>query len=96
MPDEDAALGLYEATQELTQAAGLPAYEISNHAAPGEESRHNLIYWRYGEYVGCGPGAHGRLRLGGVRHATSTERNPERWAAARRAVTVTAGWRTCR
>lgn len=81
VPDEDAALALYEATQELTEAAGLPAYEISNHAAPGEESRHNLVYWRYGEYAGCGPGAHGRVSLGGVRHATSTERNPERWAA---------------
>ena len=81
VPDEDAALALYETTQELTETAGLPAYEISNHAAPGEESRHNLLYWRYGEYAGCGPGAHGRLKLGGVRHATSTERNPERWAA---------------
>ncbi len=80
IPDEDAALALYEATQELTAAAGLPAYEISNHAAPGEESRHNLLYWRYGEYAGCGPGAHGRLAVGGTRHATSTERNPERWA----------------
>jgi putative oxygen-independent coproporphyrinogen III oxidase len=80
IPDEDAALALYEATQELTAAADLPAYEISNHAAPGEESRHNLLYWRYGEYAGCGPGAHGRLAAG-VRHATSTERNPEAWAA---------------
>lgn len=81
VPDEDAALALYDATQELTAAAGLPAYEISNHAAPGEESRHNLIYWRYGEYAGCGPGAHGRLSASGVRYATSTERQPERWAA---------------
>jgi putative oxygen-independent coproporphyrinogen III oxidase len=81
VPDDDAALALYEATQELTEAAGLPAYEISNHAAPGQESRHNLLYWRYGEYAGCGPGAHGRLTLGGERHATSTEPNPERWAA---------------
>ena len=79
VPDGDAALALYDVTQELTQAAGLPAYEISNHAAPGEESRHNLLYWRYGEYVGCGPGAHGRLVLDGVRHATSAERHPERW-----------------
>jgi oxygen-independent coproporphyrinogen-3 oxidase len=79
VPDGEVALDLYAATQELTQAAGLPAYEISNHASPGEESRHNLTYWRYGEYVGSGPGAHGRLRLGGVRHATSAERNPERW-----------------
>jgi putative oxygen-independent coproporphyrinogen III oxidase len=81
IPDEDAALALYEATQELTAVAGLPAYEISNHAAPGEESRHNLLYWRYGEYAGCGPGAHGRLAADGVRRATSTERNPERWAS---------------
>jgi oxygen-independent coproporphyrinogen-3 oxidase len=80
VPDEDAAFGLFDVTQELTAAAGLPAYEISNHAAPGDESRHNLLYWRYGEYAGIGPGAHGRLLFGGVRHATSTERNPEGWA----------------
>ena len=79
LPDGEAALALYDVTQELTAAAGLPAYEISNHAAPGEESRHNLIYWRTGEYVGVGPGAHGRLELSGRRHATSTECNPERW-----------------
>ncbi len=80
MPEGEEALALYEATQELTSAAGLPAYEISNHASPGEESRHNLLYWRYGEYAGCGPGAHGRLVFSGARHATSTERSPERWA----------------
>jgi len=80
VPEGEDALALYEATQELTTAAGVPAYEISNHAAPGEESRHNLLYWRYGEYAGCGPGAHGRLVFGGARHATSTERSPERWA----------------
>lgn len=80
-PDEDTAFALYDVTQELTSAAGLPAYEISNHAAPGEESRHNMLYWRYGEYAGIGPGAHGRLLLGGVRHAVATERNPEGWAA---------------
>jgi putative oxygen-independent coproporphyrinogen III oxidase len=80
VPDPDAALALYEITQEMTERAGLPAYEISNHAAPGEESRHNLLYWRYGEYVGVGPGAHGRLMLDGRRHATLTERQPERWA----------------
>lgn len=79
VPDADAARALYDLTQELTAAAGLPAYEISNHAVPGEESRHNLLYWRYGEYAGCGPGAHGRLLLDGVRHATSSERVPERW-----------------
>ena len=63
MPDPDAALALYEITQELTTARGLAAYEISNHATPGAESRHNLLYWRYGEYAGIGPGAHGRLLI---------------------------------
>ena len=58
----------------------MPAYEISNHAAPGEECRHNLLYWRYGEYAGIGPGAHGRVVVAGTRHATATERQPERWA----------------
>ena len=61
VPDDDAARALYETTQEVCEAAGLPAYEISNHARPGAESRHNLLYWRYGEYAGIGPGAHGRL-----------------------------------
>jgi len=79
IPDDDLAAGLYETTQELTEAAGLPAYEISNHARPGSESRHNLIYWRYGDYAGIGPGAHGRLLLDGKRVATATERLPERW-----------------
>ncbi|HEX2760855.1 MAG TPA: radical SAM family heme chaperone HemW [Rhizomicrobium sp.] len=79
IPDDDLAAGLYETTQELTEAAGLPAYEISNHARPGSESRHNLIYWRYGDYAGVGPGAHGRLMLNGKRIATSTIRLPERW-----------------
>jgi putative oxygen-independent coproporphyrinogen III oxidase len=80
VPDADAALALYEVTQEETEAAGLPAYEISNHAAAGEQSRHNLVYWRYGDYVGCGPGAHGRLAIDGARFATSAERGPEAWA----------------
>jgi oxygen-independent coproporphyrinogen-3 oxidase len=79
IPDDDLAAGLYETTQELTEAAGRPAYEISNHARPGSESRHNLIYWRYGDYAGVGPGAHGRLVLDGKRIATSTIRLPERW-----------------
>ncbi len=81
IPDAEAAHDFYEATQALTERAGLPAYEISNHAAPGEECRHNLLYWRYGEYAGIGPGAHGRVVIGGQRHATATERQPERWAA---------------
>jgi oxygen-independent coproporphyrinogen-3 oxidase len=59
----------------------MPAYEVSNHARPGAECRHNLVYWRYGEYAGIGPGAHGRLRLHDGRHATSTERLPEAWLA---------------
>jgi oxygen-independent coproporphyrinogen-3 oxidase len=78
-PDEDISVSLFEATQDLTEAAGRPSYEISNHAVPGAESRHNLIYWRYGAYAGVGPGAHGRLDLEGKRFATSCERLPERW-----------------
>jgi oxygen-independent coproporphyrinogen-3 oxidase len=79
IPGEELAAALYETTQELTGAAGFAAYEISNHARPGEESRHNLIYWRYGEYAGVGPGAHGRLNLNGKRIATAAIRLPERW-----------------
>jgi putative oxygen-independent coproporphyrinogen III oxidase len=79
IPDEDLAADLYETTQELTEAAGRPAYEISNHARPGSESRHNLIYWRYGDYAGVGPGAHGRLCLDGKRMATAAMKLPERW-----------------
>lgn len=79
LPDEDRAATLFEITQELTESAGLPAYEISNHALPGRECRHNLLYWRYGDYAGVGPGAHGRLTLEGRRIATSAQRLPERW-----------------
>jgi putative oxygen-independent coproporphyrinogen III oxidase len=79
MPDAELAAALYDITQEMTEAAGLQQYEISNHAAVGEESRHNLLYWRYGEYAGVGPGAHGRILVDGVRRATSAERNPESW-----------------
>ncbi|MBV9989940.1 MAG: coproporphyrinogen III oxidase [Alphaproteobacteria bacterium] len=82
VPDDDRAAALYELTQEMTEAAGRPAYEISNHARPGAEARHNLIYWRYGSYAGVGPGAHGRLDLDGRRVATETERLPERWLGA--------------
>ena len=78
-PGDDHAAALYEATQAITAAAGLPAYEVSNHARPGEEARHNLLYWRYGTYAGFGPGAHGRLELAGKRIATAAERVPERW-----------------
>ena len=79
IPGEDLAAGLYETTQEMTEAAGISAYEISNHARQGQESRHNLIYWRYGDYAGVGPGAHGRVNLGGVRTATAAIKLPERW-----------------
>jgi coproporphyrinogen III oxidase-like Fe-S oxidoreductase len=79
MPDEDLSADFFELTQELTANAGLPAYEISNHARPGQESRHNLLYWRYGEYVGVGPGAHGRLLIGNQRHATAAEKMPFDW-----------------
>ena len=80
VPDPDHAAELYRLTQEVTAAHGLPAYEISNHARPGAESRHNLVYWRYGEYVGVGPGAHGRFLEGGRRIVTFTEKMPETWA----------------
>ncbi len=78
-PDEDLARALYDTTLEVTDAHGLPAYEISNHAKPGAESRHNLIYWRCGEWAGVGPGAHSRLVLDGKRTALSTVRLPEDW-----------------
>ncbi len=80
IPDPDHAADLYAITQEITAARGLPAYEISNHARPGAESRHNLTYWRYGEYVGVGPGAHGRFVENGTRIVTIAEKMPEGWA----------------
>ncbi|AZO19225.1 coproporphyrinogen III oxidase [Mesorhizobium sp. M2A.F.Ca.ET.043.05.1.1] len=79
LPDNDHAADLYALTQEVTATHGLPAYEISNHARPGAESRHNLTYWRYGEYVGVGPGAHGRFVESGRRTVTIAERMPETW-----------------
>ncbi|HVH75688.1 MAG TPA: radical SAM family heme chaperone HemW [Stellaceae bacterium] len=82
LPDEESAALLYEATQERLEEAGLPAYEISNHARPGGECRHNLAYWRYEDYVGVGPGAHGRLGRDGGKLATRRHRAPETWLAA--------------
>jgi putative oxygen-independent coproporphyrinogen III oxidase len=87
MPDEETAAALFEATQERLAAAGLPAYEISNHARPGAECRHNLAYWRYDDYLGIGPGAHGRVTqprsdYGGGKIATRQRRTPEAWLAA--------------
>ena len=77
--DDDDGAALYEETQTACEAAGLPAYEISNHAAVEQQSRHNLAYWRYGEYLGLGPGAHGRPMIDGVRHAVRQRRSPEAW-----------------
>ena len=82
LPDEESTAALFETTQDRLAAAGLPAYEISNHARPGAECRHNLAYWRYQDYVGIGPGAHGRLTRGGGKFATQQYRLPERWLAA--------------
>lgn len=79
VPDEDSAANLYELTQEIMGEAGMPAYEISNHARPGGESRHNLAYWRYENYAGIGPGAHGRISTNGETKAFRRHRAPERW-----------------
>ena len=79
LPDDTISRALYDATQSVCASAGLPAYEISNHARPGAECRHNLIYWRGYEYAGIGPGAHGRLDIAGERHATATEKEPQNW-----------------
>src|SRR5215207_3499872 len=81
VPDAEAARALFDVTQAVSEAHGLPAYEISNHARPGAESRHNLVYWRYGEYVGVGPGAHGRIVRPNGRVGTATEKHPETWLA---------------
>jgi oxygen-independent coproporphyrinogen-3 oxidase len=79
LPEEDLAADMFELTQDITRANGLPAYEVSNHSRPGDESRHNLIYWRMGDYAGIGPGAHGRLTLDSTRFATEAERQPAAW-----------------
>ena len=81
-PDPDLGRTLWDQTQEMMDQAGMPAYEVSNHARPGAESRHNLVYWRYGEYAGVGPGAHGRLLTAAGRMAQSTEKHPEKWLAS--------------
>lgn len=80
LPHEDDAARMYEATAEEAARFGLAAYEVSNYAKPGAESRHNLAYWRYGDYLGIGPGAHQRLLVGGEMHATRRHRLPEEWA----------------
>ena len=81
LPNEDVSADMYDLTQDVCGDAGMLAYEVSNHAAPGTESRHNLIYWRGGDYVGIGPGAHGRLTLDGLRWATEAPRTPGQWLA---------------
>lgn len=82
LPEDDTAADMYAATQEICGAAGMEAYEVSNHAKPGAESRHNLIYWRYGDFIGIGPGAHGRITVDGQRMATDAERTPGKWLHA--------------
>lgn len=82
LPDDDLSADMYLDTQEICAAAGLPAYEVSNHAKADAQSRHNLVYWRQGDWVGIGPGAHGRVTLDGVRFATETLRSPQAWLDA--------------
>ncbi|WP_171178678.1 MULTISPECIES: radical SAM family heme chaperone HemW [unclassified Ruegeria] len=82
LPEDDSAADMYLITQDICEAHGLPAYEVSNHARTGAESQHNLIYWRYGDYIGIGPGAHGRLTLNEEKYATETYLNPQRWLDA--------------
>lgn len=82
LPDDDLGADMYAATQEIAGTMGMPSYEVSNHARDGAQSRHNLIYWRYGDYLGIGPGAHGRLTLDGHRYATEAFSNPKRWLDA--------------
>lgn len=79
IPDEDVAADFYNVTQDVLEAHGLPAYEVSNHAREGNESRHNLVYWHYDDYIGIGPGAHGRVTLNGLKNATRDHRAPEIW-----------------
>jgi len=82
LPDEDRATDMYEITQAITTDAGYHTYEVSNHAKPGQESRHNLLYWHYGDYVGIGPGAHGRVTIDGQRYATEAPLGPFDWLKA--------------
>jgi oxygen-independent coproporphyrinogen-3 oxidase len=82
LPDEDLGADMYIATQDICGEMGFPAYEVSNHARDGAQSRHNLIYWRYGDYIGIGPGAHGRVTINGQKWATEAYSNPKRWLDA--------------
>jgi putative oxygen-independent coproporphyrinogen III oxidase len=82
LPTDDLGADMFERTQEICIEHGMPAYEVSNHARDGAPSRHNLIYWSYGDYIGIGPGAHGRVTLNGIRQATECYSNPTRWLNA--------------
>lgn len=82
LPEEGSAADMYHITQEVCDAHGMPAYEISNHARAGAQSQHNMIYWRYGDYIGIGPGAHGRVTVAGQKYATETYLMPDDWLAA--------------
>ena len=82
LPVDDQAANLYEVTQEICNKFNMPAYEISNHSKPGSESRHNLVYWRYGDYLGVGPGAHGRLTIDDKKMATVGKHDPREWLSA--------------
>ena len=82
LPDDDLGADIFLATQEICDAHGVPGYEVSNHARPGQESRHNMVYWQYGDYVGIGPGAHGRVTRDGTKFATETRLNPGQWLAS--------------
>ena len=82
LPDDDDAAKMYEITQDITESAGFETYEVSNHARPGAESRHNTLYWKYGDYIGIGPGAHGRVTLNHQRYATEAVRMPDAWLLA--------------
>jgi oxygen-independent coproporphyrinogen-3 oxidase len=79
LPDEDRASDLFEVTQEVCEQNGMPAYEISNHSRAGSECQHNIVYWKYGDYAGIGPGAHGRLTLNNARYSTESYRQPDKW-----------------
>ena len=79
LPNEDLGADLYTMTQDICNEMGMPGYEVSNHARDGAQSRHNLIYWRYGDYIGIGPGAHGRITMNGHRQATECFSNPKLW-----------------
>ena len=88
LPDEDLGADFYDLTQHICESAGMPAYETSNHARPGSESQHNMIYWKSGDFAGIGPGAHGRLTLGGKRQAFAAPRDPAFWLQAASAGTM--------